>query len=111
MNNTKSRTVGQRVLSVLIAICVWMPDIGLGIHLAVPIKGFSMADAMGMALIFFWLLKIELFGILLLVVYAFWVKPWKHAGRVSIIFKINVYGASASFFLFANFIFGWCRLT
>jgi hypothetical protein len=108
MNSTQSRTPGQRILSVLIVVGVWLPIIGLMLHLAAP-QQKSLAGAMGAAAVFFLLAKIEIVAIILLIGYAFWVRPWKLAGGVYAAFQINIFGAGAATLLFANFIFGWCR--
>ncbi|MHC8317962.1 hypothetical protein [Pseudomonas sp. LB3P31] len=110
MNNNKSRTVGQRVLAVFVAIGTWLPLIWLVFFLYVPIRNTSLAVALGMDIGSTWFLVMEVFAILLLIVYALWVRPWKYTGRVNIEFIIYVYGASVATLLFANFIFGWIRV-
>lgn len=94
MSTEQKVNFGQRVLLHLAGIGVWLPIVSVAL-LAFLISGDkSMGSAMLLAYSVIFLAQVEIGGILLLLIYAARVRPWRLSGTARDTFLIHVSAAS-----------------
>lgn len=92
MNTDQKLATGERAFLILVGIGIWLPIIGVA--LLYMTNDRSLNGALAFAYFVILLAKVELGGILLLLIYAAWFKPWRLTGTVRDTFYIHVFAAS-----------------
>jgi len=92
MSTDQKLTTGQRTLLILVGIGIWLPIISVA--LLYMTNDRSLNGALAFAYFVILLAKVEMGGILLLLIYAAWVRPWRLPGTARDAFYIHVFTAS-----------------
>ncbi|AZE81885.1 hypothetical protein C4J98_0442 [Pseudomonas orientalis] len=94
MSTDTKLTTGERIFQIVVGIGIWLPIIGAVLLLITNDGNNSLNGALAFAYLLIFLAKMEIGGILLLLIYAVWFKPWRLTGTLRDTFFIHVFAAS-----------------
>lgn len=94
MSTDQKLTTGERVFLILVGIGIGLLIIGVALLLITNDGNNSLNGALAFAYFIILLAKVEIGGILLLLIYAAWFRPWKLTGTLRDTFFIHVCAAN-----------------
>ena len=99
MSTDQKLTTGERAFLILVGIGIWLPIIGVALLYMTTDRSLNGALAFAYFVIF--LAKVEMGGILLLIIYAAWVRPWRLPGKGYDTFLIYIFSVGLAVIVFA----------